>query len=168
MDTRGASASATPSGSSERERPCFWIDAGNGPAAGQILVGRNRLADGRVPVFLDSNKCSWLPLPSEQMPNLMEAEADEEQSQESERLSCAELAMLGKQGPVINKVMAAMAGMALESLVVWNDLRYFQTFYNARENQPKPIWITPENLLPWTTAPEKPRKGGQLHASRHR
>ena len=105
---------------------CLWLDAGNKKTVGQVLLGTETVKDN--PLLFDG-VCTWLPLPSQQHPELIQIDDDGEDDQpEDATLSCAELAMRGSQSLSINCRMAAAAGEMLGKALLTNDLEYYATY----------------------------------------
>jgi len=76
----------------------WWIDSGNGPNFGQVLVGNSKTEKLR-PSFI-ADLCCRLPLPTIQQPAIL--------AQVLRQRSCAEAVAADDQSPTINQAMAAL------------------------------------------------------------
>jgi PRTRC genetic system ThiF family protein len=106
----------------------WWLDCGNRKTSGQVLLGRKR-KDGEQPLTFQG-LCTWLPLPSEQHPELVsdETQPTEMDNADDSHLSCAELAMKGSQSLSINFRIAAIASEMLGKMLLTNDLETFAVY----------------------------------------
>jgi len=83
----------------------WWLDAGNGYQAGQVLIGNTRDVDGLQQAFDKTTQTvDKLPLPSLQLPSLLLAPT----SPVTSRQDCAEAIEENTQSPVINQAMATL------------------------------------------------------------
>lgn len=98
---------------------CWWLDCGNHQASGQVLIGSGSLEPKNPHEF--PGACSWLPLPSDRHPDLLEA-IPEETPMDTSRMSCADLAMIDSQGLATNVRIAAEAADYLVRLLLTRDL----------------------------------------------
>lgn len=121
----------------------WWLDCGNEKNTGQVLLGGNRKIDD--PFSLPSF-CSWLPLPSEQAPDLVKKGGPNGARQRESQLSCAEMALQDSQGLAINQRVAAEAADYLVRMLVTQDLRKMATFIDLESGTSKSRYITPENV----------------------
>ena len=123
-------------------RGAWWLDCGNAGSYGQVLLGRG---DEVKKPFELPGFCSWLPLPSTQHPELIEAAPADDFRQDTE-LSCADLAMLDSQGMAINQRMAAEATDYLVRMLLTRDLQKMATYIDLASGTAKSVYITPENV----------------------
>jgi PRTRC genetic system ThiF family protein len=108
----------------------IWIDSGNEKASGQVLVGTGDA--NRSKPFAIAGCCGWLPLPSQQAPELVTPlqpppSAKNAAEGDTAHLSCAEIALQGAQGLTINQAMAAVMADYIFRIVLTKDLRKFAT-----------------------------------------
>lgn len=118
----------------------WWLDCGNHQSSGQVLLGSgmNRPDNPfELPGF-----CSWLPLPGDQHPELLEGAP--EQANPEENLSCAEMAMRDSQGMAINQRIAAEASDYLVRLLLTRDLCKYATYIDLASGSTKSKYILPE------------------------
>jgi PRTRC genetic system ThiF family protein len=118
----------------------WWLDCGNFKAGGQVLLGGG-LTD-KDPLGLPG-LCCWLPLPSVQHPEILQAEPKTIQPEEG--LSCADLAMLDSQGLAINQRVAAEAGDYLVRMLLTKDLKKMATYMDLASGSSRSVYITAEN-----------------------
>jgi PRTRC genetic system ThiF family protein len=123
----------------------WWLDCGNEQASGQVLLG----GGGKKPkdAFMFEGLCTWLPLPSEQAPDLMEGKASVSIETADRGLSCAELAMADSQGMAINQRVAAEATDYLVRMLLTQDLRRFATYVDLGAGSSRSRYITPGAFL---------------------
>jgi len=122
------------------ESRLWWLDCGNHQAAGQVLVGSGAKRPNdpyQLPGF-----CSWLPLPVERHPELLEDQSDAVASDIS-CLSCADLAMLDSQGLAINQRIAAEASDYLVRMLLTRDLQKQATYIDLVSGSARSIYISP-------------------------
>ncbi len=103
--------------------PIWWVDIGNLKTAGQVAVGRELFEKEQSPLRLPS-VTTWSPPPSLQFPNIMSDTFDDNHPVDYSNLSCAELALVDKQGISINHSIASAAAALLARMLVTRDLRY--------------------------------------------
>lgn len=96
----------------------WWLDCGNHHDAGQVLLGSGKSKPSKDPYQLPGY-CAWLPMPSEQHPELLE---DVVEPELPAVMSCAQAAMAGAQGLTINATVAALAADMLYRLLITKDL----------------------------------------------
>jgi PRTRC genetic system ThiF family protein len=126
----------------------WWLDCGNHQAAGQVVVGCGSRVKNpfQLPGF-----CSWLPLPSERHPDLLEAKIEETRLDIS-RMSCADLAMLDSQGLAINQRIAAEATDYLVRMLLTKDLQKWGTYIDLASGVTRSKYIVEEGCLPGIVA----------------
>ena len=91
----------------------WYLDSGNGPNAGQVLLGNATRVDALRGAFDPrQNLCRALPAPSLQRPDLLAAPI-----QPVAPVDCAEAVANGDQGATINQVVAAIAASYVEKLL---------------------------------------------------
>ena len=130
----------------------WWLDCGNSQNSGQILLGRSGLLKNEFPFGIEG-KCTWLPLPSEQLPELLVSETEETPAANTQNLSCAELALIDAQGLSINARMAAEAADVLLRMLVTGDLRRYQAYLNLSAGSTRSRYITEEAIAPYINPP---------------
>lgn len=115
----------------------WWLDCGNQKTSGQVLLGRKH-KDGEQPLTFPG-LCTWLPLPSEQHPELVsdETQLAEMDNEDDAHLSCAELAMKGSQSLSINFRIAAIAGEMLGKMLLTCDLETFAVYVDQATGEIK-------------------------------
>lgn len=141
---------ACPPGNSSSART-WWLDCGNHQASGQVLIGCGSDKPKKDPFELPGY-CSWLPLPTERHPELLEdlaidpspASGEGGGEEDTTRLSCADLAMLDSQGLAVNQVIAAQAADYLVRLLLTRDLQKCATYLNLAAGSSRSVYITPE------------------------
>ncbi len=91
----------------------WWLDMGNGPNSGQVLLGNITRAEALRGAFNPSTGiCRALPAPSLQRADLLDAPPAPRPQPD-----CAEAVAVGDQGPTINQVVAAIAASYIEKLL---------------------------------------------------
>ncbi len=114
----------------ERSAPAWWLDCGNEKNSGQVVLGGG-LRDGvELPGLT-----TWLPLPCEVHPDLVE-----ERPQTEAALSCAELNAQEAQGLAINVRMAAEAADYLVRLLITGDLRKRATYIDLESGTTRSVY----------------------------
>lgn len=117
-------------------RANWWLDCGNTKNAGQVLLGGGYQGARHAPL---PGYVSWLPLPSEQHPELLRRLAGEEPHEEN--LSCAEMALQDSQGLAINQRMAAEAADYLVRMLITGDLRKYATYIDLESGASRSKYI---------------------------
>jgi PRTRC genetic system ThiF family protein len=83
----------------------WWLDAGNGLASGQVLLGNARDTQSLRDSFNEeSREVTRLPIPTWQLPGLLAPPT----RKEPDNRDCAEAVATDEQGPVINQAMATL------------------------------------------------------------
>jgi PRTRC genetic system ThiF family protein len=100
----------------------WWVDAGNDDASGQVLIGNCR-AGRHVEVDNHFGLVSGLPLPSLQMPALLDKPAIRKR-----QMDCATGMATGEQGLFVNRLMATWAARAVEDLVLRQEINYMAVY----------------------------------------
>ncbi len=131
--------------SSSSWAPRWWLDCGNSKNSGQILLGRSDIQKGEIPFGIEG-KCTWLPLPHIQSPDLLHNEPTERPVADPINLSCADLALLDAQGLGINARMAAEAADMLLRMLVTGDLRRYQAHLNLMAGSTRSRYIVQEEI----------------------
>ena len=127
----------------QRETRSWWIDCGNSKASGQVVVG---CGSGKPPdPYKLPGFCTWLPLPSDRHPDLVE-EQPEEKRVDPDNLSCAEMALIDAQGLAINQNIAGIAADYLVRLLVTHDLRRWGSYIDVESGSMRSKYIVPENV----------------------
>ena len=128
-------------------RGTWWLDCGNTHSYGQILIG------GGHPAKSLPGYAGWLPLPSEQHPELVDLTPNPSPEKRGDReLSCAEMQVQDSQGMSINQRMAAEAADYLVRLLVTRDLRKYATYIDLESGTTRSKYITKETKL-WRLNP---------------
>ncbi len=105
--------------------PVWWLDAGNGPNSGQVLLGNTTRPEALRGAFVPSIElCRALPAPSLQRPDLLEAPPAPRPMPD-----CAEAVAAGDQGPTVNQVAAALAASYVEKLLA-GTCRWMATYFD--------------------------------------
>jgi PRTRC genetic system ThiF family protein len=120
----------------------WWLDCGNRQASGQVLLGSG--CDRPKNPFELPEFCSWLPIPTQQHPELEQDEPED--AAEEETLSCADLAMRDSQGLAINQRIAAEATDYLVRMLLTRDLNRFATYLDLAAGSARSRYITPDAL----------------------
>jgi PRTRC genetic system ThiF family protein len=103
----------------------LWLDAGNGDASGQVLVGDT--ADPKAlkrPFVLGGQLCAALPAPFVVEPTLI---VDPPPRPEEAAATCAAAVAAGEQDPLINRHMATIAARYLQALILRRRVEHFRT-----------------------------------------
>ncbi|MCJ7743194.1 MAG: ThiF family adenylyltransferase [Dehalococcoidales bacterium] len=83
----------------------WWLDAGNGLASGQVLLGNANDGQSLEGSFIEeSREVIRLPIPTWQLPGLLAPPT----RKEPDNRDCAEAVATEEQGPVINQAMATL------------------------------------------------------------
>jgi len=127
----------------------WWLDCGNSRHSGQVLLGgfnnKNDAAAFPIPGY-----CARLPLPTQQHPELLIEEAQEEADESA--LSCADLALRGAQGLAVNQQVAVIAGDYLLQMLVYGTLTRFQTYFDQGSGTMRSTPITPSSVQKYLDA----------------
>lgn len=128
----------------QRTRGAWWLDCGNTKSYGQVLIG----SGDRQPEdpFALKGYCTWLPLPSQVHPELVEIWDLEQYPEIPMDLSCADLALLDSQGLAINQRVAAEATDYLVRMLLTRDLRKMATYMDLESGSSRSVYITRENV----------------------
>lgn len=111
----------------------WWVDSGNGPNYGQVLIGNSKV-DKLRPSFL-ANLCYRLPLPTIQQPALL--------AQVPRQRSCAEAIATDDQSPTINQAMAALVLEAVRRILE-GTCPWMQLYLDLDAGTLTPTMATPE------------------------
>lgn len=126
----------------------WWLDCGNWQDAGQVLLGSGERKPTMENALKFRNTCSWLPLPSEQHPELVEVTRTV-QPETRGSWSCAEMMVESSQGMAINQRMAAEATDYLVRMLVTKDLRRYATYIDLQSGACRSKYITREAIEGW-------------------
>lgn len=149
----------------------WWIDSGNALHTGQVLCGNVATVDELRGALLEP-LCLRLPSPALVHPELLVPRPEEEVVDESTRLSCKELVLVGEpamqQSRTINTHMAALVYGYVEKLV-YGGLTTFATYTDETSFTTHSLDTTPEGYsqalgLPadfFTTARPASKKKGK-------
>ena len=102
----------------------WWVDAGNGEFSGQVLVGN--VNNGSVELDPLFGLVGGIPMPSLQMPALLEPE--EEEVVQVAGLDCALMALHDEQSLNVNRMMAVFAAQAVYDIVVRQEISSMATY----------------------------------------
>jgi PRTRC genetic system ThiF family protein len=116
---------------------CWWLDCGNHQSSGQVLLGSG-LERPENPFQL-MGLCSWLPLPTDRHPELLDDAPAIKRTDEN--LSCAEMAMRDSQGMAINQRIAAEASDYLVRMLLTKDLCKHATYIDLASGSAKSKYI---------------------------
>lgn len=137
----------------------YWLDAGNSKSSGQVLFG-GPVIDSKIennPLLLPG-LTTWLPLPSKIHPELIVSEAAPTQpspsansadGEDTQGLSCADMALRDSQGMAINQRMAAEMADYLIRLLITKDLRKYATYVDLETGSCQSKYITAEVVKKW-------------------
>ena len=129
----------------------WWLDCGNSRHSGQVLLGgfnnKNDTAAFPIPGY-----CARLPFPTQQHPDLLIDQAEEEAIETG--LSCSDLALRGAQGLAVNQMVAAIAGDYLLQMLVYGTLTRFQTYFDQGSGTMRSTPITPGNVQKYADGKE--------------
>ena len=103
--------------------PIWWVDTGNRKTSGQVSVGRNLNQSEPSPLRFPS-QTTWLPMPTQQFPEILAGKEQIRQADDYSNLSCADLAIVDEQGLSINHAVASAAATLLMKMIVTGDLQY--------------------------------------------
>lgn len=117
-------------------RDVYWLDCGNEKDNGQVLFGGGKPKEKELPGY-----CSFLPLPSDQAPDIIT-----DRKGDMPEVSCAEMMVQESQGMAINQRMAAEAADYLVRLLVTRDLRKRATFIDLASGTAKSEYIEAEPI----------------------
>lgn len=123
----------------------WWLDLGNGLDYGQVLLGSTTNVQSMASAFSIGGlpRCSLLPSPLLQEPNLRHPRPEEQHYQ---RLSCAELLAANAQSMTINPAMAIEGADYLYRLLITGNLRKFATYLDQPAGSKRSHYITPKSL----------------------
>lgn len=115
----------------------YWIDAGNGPDWGQVILGEPREREGQL----------RLPMVDELLPESVRP------GPEDDGPSCSQLEALTRQAPFTNHVIADSMLFLLGQLFRRGELEHHGLFLNLAEGTTAPLRVDPEQ---WTTMQSVP------------
>ena len=111
----------------------WWVDSGNGPNFGQILMGNSKIEKLR-PSFV-AGLCCRLPLPIIQQPALL--------AQATRQRSCAEAVAADDQSPTINQAMGALVFEVVRRIIE-GTCPWMQLYLDLDAGTLTPTMATPE------------------------
>ena len=117
----------------------IYVDAGNQFESGQVLIGTTSNLAHLTRAFA-TGVCTALPAPAVQEPALLDAAPEE---QEAPPLSCAELALAGRQSRVINMRMAVEIAQYLQEVLVDGGLKRCATYLDLKTGTARSKYLTP-------------------------
>jgi len=120
----------------------WWLDAGNGFASGQVLLGnatrRESLEGSFSEVYRMVNR---LPIPSWQLPSLLAPPTKEK----TDTLDCAEAVAADEQGPVINQAMATLV-LEFVHRMLKGTLTWMGAYIDLEAGTLQPVPAEPETV----------------------
>lgn len=117
-----------------------WLDCGNSESYGQVLLG---VKSSTNDIFPMPGKCSGLPMPNIQHPELVKDEKINKVIEQPDSIfSCADMALRDSQGLAINQRMAAEAADYLVRMLITNDLKKFATYIDLESGTTRSKYIT--------------------------
>ena len=111
----------------------WWVDSGNGPNFGQILIGNSKTEKLR-PSFI-ADLCCRLPLPTIQQPAIL--------AQTPRQRSCTEAVAADDQSPTINQAMAALV-LEVVRRILEGTCPWMQLYLDLDAGTLTPTMATPE------------------------
>lgn len=121
----------------------WWLDCGNSWASGQVLLGSATRADQLARSFALPKKCSALPAPSLQHPDLLRPRPEETGDG---GLSCEEILARNAQSLTVNQMTASIAADYLTGLLLGQDLKCFASYFDLGSKSTRSRPITPEAI----------------------
>lgn len=122
----------------------LWgLDCGNERFSGQVLIGN--MTDISQITLDRLGLCSGLPSPYIQEPDLLEPEGTERPP------SCAEMAMMGEQSLMVNRMAAAIAAHLVYNFVLRRQVTQLGVYFNLEPTVMTPILVTGENINRYRT-----------------
>jgi PRTRC genetic system ThiF family protein len=124
--------------------PRIWyLDLGNGLDHGQVLLGSTMNIPTLASAFAIGalSRCSLLPSPLLQEPNLRQPRPEE---LTTHQLSCAELLAANAQSMTINSAMAIEAADYLYRLLITGNLKKFATYLDLSAGTKRSHYTTPQ------------------------
>ena len=111
----------------------WWVDSGNGPNFGQVLVGNSKTEKLRSSFIADL--CCRLPLPTIQQPAIL--------AQVPRQRSCAEAVAADDQSPTINQAMGALV-LEVVRRILEGTCPWMQLYLDLDAGTLTPTMATPE------------------------
>ena len=111
----------------------WWVDSGNGPNFGQVLIGNSKTEKLRPSFFADL--CCRLPLPTIQQPAIL--------AQVPRQRSCAEAVAADDQSPTINQAMSALV-LEVVRRILEGTCPWMQLYLDLDAGTLTPTMTTPE------------------------
>jgi len=111
----------------------WWVDSGNGPNFGQVLVGNSKTKKLR-PSFI-ADLCCRLPFPTIQQPAIL--------AQAPRQRSCAEAVATDDQSPTINQAMGALV-LEIVRRILEGTCPWMQLYLDLDAGTLTPTMATPE------------------------
>ena len=123
----------------------WWLDLGNGLDYGQVLLGSTTNIQTLASAFALSPlaRCSLLPSPLLQEPNLREGRPEEKQDHQ---LSCAQLLAANAQSMTINPALALEGADYLYRFLITGTLKRFATYLDLPSGTKRSHYTTPQTL----------------------
>lgn len=121
----------------------YWIDAGNGPDFGQIILGEPRERTGHL----------RLPMVDELLPKSVEQDAGPAEP------SCSTIEALTKQAPFTNHVIADSMLFLLGQLFRQGQLEHHGLFLDLAAGTTTPLFVDPDEWARMQSVPASPRRG---------
>ncbi len=123
----------------------WWIDAGNGRASGQVLLGSNTRRLKSEQYFSATSICLSLPTPSLVHPDLLEPET-KTALERNEAVSCPDRIRLGEQSLNINQRAAVEIAEMLSAMFLTRSLRRFASYFDLESGTSRSLYCTPEQV----------------------
>lgn len=135
--------------SSQKPPRIWWLDCGNHPDSGQVLLGSDNhwSVESAFDCLQTPNFCIRLPSPSLLHPELL-LPLPEELS--ATKLSCAQIAERNRQSLFVNQQVAAIASDYLLALTLTGSLKRFATYFNSNAGCARSLYTSPETFASLT------------------
>lgn len=137
-------------------RDQWWVDAGNGPDFGQVLIGNNRRGVGGCQFVPEKELVLELPPPTHVCPELVGpgpgGRPGDLGPPGATWLPCAQAVEVGQQGPTINTWMAALVVETVVRLLEGR-LTWWQAYLNLEDMSVRTVVPTPEGLARYLGGP---------------
>jgi PRTRC genetic system ThiF family protein len=126
----------------------LWLDAGNSRESGQVFFGTHNdpgCRELKKAFELLPGYCFALPSPALQDESLLVARPEEAPGAE-DNMSCEQIALMNAQSLMVNQRVAAEVSDFMLRLLVSQNLRRFQTYFDLPTGAAKSTYITPESV----------------------
>ncbi len=120
----------------------WWLDAGNGHASGQVLLGNTNRRQSLEGSFSEAyRQVERLPIPSWQLPSLLAPPT----IVKTDILDCAEAVATEEQGPLINQVMATLV-LEFVNRMLKGTLTWMGVYIDLEAGTLQPVPAEPETV----------------------